>query len=35
MNGIDLIEAIVAVFEEVRPAMNVCMQVPIERHAEP
>jgi hypothetical protein len=31
MNGVDLIEAIMAVFEEVRPAMNACMQVPIER----
>lgn len=29
MNGIDLIEAMMAVFEEVRPAMNECMQVPI------
>jgi len=29
MNGIDLIEAMMAVFEEVRPAMNQCMDVPI------
>jgi hypothetical protein len=29
MNGIDLIEAMMAVFEEVRPAMNQCMAVPI------
>ena len=29
MNGIDLIEAMMAVFEEVRPAMNECMQVPL------
>jgi hypothetical protein len=30
-NGVDLIEAMMAVFEEVRPAMNACMQVPIGR----
>jgi hypothetical protein len=30
-NGVDLIEAMMAVFEEVRPAMNECMQVPIRR----
>lgn len=29
MSGIDLIEAMMAVFEEVRPAMNECMQVPV------
>jgi hypothetical protein len=31
MNGIDLIEAMMAVFEEVRPAMNHCVDVPVER----
>jgi hypothetical protein len=29
MNGIDLIDTMLAVFDEVRPAMNECMQVPI------
>jgi hypothetical protein len=29
MNGTDLIEAMMAVFEEVRPAMNQCMDVPL------
>jgi hypothetical protein len=29
MSGLDLIEAMMAVFEEVRPAMNACMQVPV------
>ncbi len=29
MNGTDLIETMMAVFDEVRPAMNACMQVPI------
>jgi hypothetical protein len=29
MNGTDLIEVMMAVFEEVRPAMNACMQVPV------
>jgi hypothetical protein len=29
MNGVDLIETMFAVFEEVRPAMNACMQVTI------
>jgi hypothetical protein len=28
-SGVDLIEAMMAVFEEVRPAMNACMDVPI------
>jgi hypothetical protein len=31
MSGIDLIEAMMAVFEEVRPAMNACMDVPVGR----
>jgi hypothetical protein len=31
MSGVDLIEAMMAVFEEVRPAMNQCMDVPIGR----
>lgn len=31
MSGVDLIEAMMAVFEEVRPAMNACMDVPIAR----
>lgn len=29
MSGLDLVEAMMAVFEEVRPAMNRCMQVPV------
>jgi hypothetical protein len=32
MSGIDLIEAMMAVFAEVRPAMNQCMDVPIGRY---
>jgi hypothetical protein len=30
MNGIDLIDTMMAVFDEVRPAMNECMQVRID-----
>ncbi len=29
MSGADLVEAMLAVFEEVRPAMNLCVQVPL------
>ncbi len=29
MAGLELVEVMMAVFEEVRPAMNLCMQVPV------
>ena len=29
-SGVDLVEAMMAIFEEVTPAMNLCMQIQLE-----
>ena len=33
--GVDLIESMLAVFREVTPAMNLCMQIQLPEHTEP